>query len=66
MKIKSIIMKAPNEGHQLILEKVGATDVIVPEKEVVRKVARSLISPTILDCLALSEAYMIQNNQKIK
>jgi len=59
MKIKSIIVKAPNEEHKLILERVGATDVIIPEKEVARKVARSLISPSVLDCLALSEGYMI-------
>ena len=59
MKIKNIIVKAPNEEHKLILEKVGATDVIIPEKEVASKVARSLISPGVLDCLPLSEGYMI-------
>lgn len=59
MKIKNIIVKAPNEEHKLILEKVGATDVIIPEKEVAGKVAKSLISPNILECLPLSEGYMI-------
>lgn len=59
MKIKNIIVKAPNEEHKLILEKVGATDVIIPEKEVAGKVAKSLISPNVLDCLPLSEGYMI-------
>jgi trk system potassium uptake protein TrkA len=59
MKVKNIIVKAPNEEHKLILEKVGATDVIIPEKEVASKVAKSLISPNVLDCLALSEGYMI-------
>jgi trk system potassium uptake protein TrkA len=59
MKVKNIIVKAPNEEHKLILEKVGATDVIIPEKEVAKKVAQSLISPNVLDCLPLSEGYMI-------
>jgi trk system potassium uptake protein TrkA len=59
MKVKNIIVKAPNEEHKLILEKVGATDVIIPEKEVAGKVAQSLISPNVLDCLPLSEGYMI-------
>jgi trk system potassium uptake protein TrkA len=59
MKVKNIVVKAPNEEHKLILERVGATDVIIPEKEVASKIAKSLISPNVLDCLPLSEGYMI-------
>ena len=59
LKVKSIIVKAPNEEHKMILEKVGATDVIIPEKEIANKVARSLISPNVFDYLPLSEDYMI-------
>lgn len=59
MRVKQIIVKAPNEEHKLILEKVGATDVIIPEKDVAGKVARSLIYPNVLDCLPLSDGYMI-------
>ena len=59
MRVKQIIVKAPNEEHKLILEKVGATEVIIPEKDVAGKVARSLISPNVLDCLPLSDGYMI-------
>ena len=59
MKVKSIIVKAPNEEHKLILEKVGATDVLIPEKEIANKVAKSLISPNVLDYLPLSEEYML-------
>jgi trk system potassium uptake protein TrkA len=59
LKIKNIIVKAPNEEHKLILEKVGATDVIIPEKEIAGKVARSIISPNVLDYLPLSDDYMI-------
>ena len=59
LKVKQIVVKAPNEEHQMILEKVGATDVIIPEKEIANKVARSLISPNVFDYLPLSDDYMI-------
>lgn len=59
LNVKSIIVKAPNEEHKMILEKVGATDVIIPEKEIANKVARSLISPNVFDYLPLSDDYMI-------
>ena len=59
MKVKSIIVKAPNEDHKHVLEKVGATEVIIPEKEMADKVAKSLISPNVLDYLPVSEDYTI-------
>ncbi|MFA5181931.1 MAG: TrkA family potassium uptake protein [Syntrophales bacterium] len=59
LKVRNIIVKAPNEEHKLILEKVGATDVIIPEKEIASKVAKSIISPNVLDYLPLSDGYMI-------
>jgi trk system potassium uptake protein TrkA len=59
MKVKNIIVKAPNEDHKMILEKVGATDVIIPEKEAGKKLAKSLISPNVLDYIPLSDDYMI-------
>lgn len=57
--VKNIIVKAPNNEHKLVLEKVGATEVIIPEKEIATKVAKSLISPNVLDYLPLSDGYMI-------
>jgi len=59
MKVKNIIVKAPNEDHKHVLEKVGATEVIIPEKEMADKVAKSLISPNVLDYIPLSEGYTI-------
>jgi trk system potassium uptake protein TrkA len=59
MRVKQIIVKAPNEDHKHVLEKVGATEVIIPEKEMADKLARSLISPNILDYIPLSEDYTI-------
>ena len=43
----------------MILEKVGATDVIIPEKDAGKKLAKSLISPNVMDYIPLSEDYMI-------
>ncbi len=59
MKVKNIIVKAPNEDHKHVLEKVGATEVIIPEREMADKVARSLITPNVLDYIPLSEGYTI-------
>lgn len=59
MKVKRIIVKAPDEDHKRVLEKVGATEVIIPEKEMADKIARSLISPNVLDYIPLSEEYTI-------
>jgi trk system potassium uptake protein TrkA len=59
MKVRTIIVKAPNEEHKLILEKIGATEVMIPEKEIAHKVAKGLISPNVLDYLPLSDDYMI-------
>lgn len=59
LKIQTIIVKAPNEDHKRILEKVGATEVIIPEKEMAGRVAKSLISPNVLDYLPVSEDFTI-------
>jgi trk system potassium uptake protein TrkA len=59
MKVKHIIVKAPNEDHKHVLEKVGATEVIIPEREIADKVAKSLISPNVLDYIPLSDEYTI-------
>lgn len=59
LKVKNIIVKAPNEDHKKVLEKIGATEVIIPEKEMATKVARSLISPNVLDYIPLSDEYTI-------
>src|SRR4030042_5830890 len=55
MKVKHIIVKAPNEDHKRVLEKGGATEVIIPEREIADKVARSLTSPNVLHSIPLSD-----------
>lgn len=59
LNVRRIIVKAPNEDHKRILQKVGATEVIIPEREMAGKVARSLISPNVIDYIPVSEDYNI-------
>ena len=59
MKIKDIIVKVPNEDYKRILLKVGASEAIIPEREMANKVARSIISPNVLEYLPISEDYTI-------
>jgi len=57
--VPRILVKAINEDHGRILRKVGATDVIFPEKDIALKIARSLSTPNILECIPLAEEYTL-------
>jgi trk system potassium uptake protein TrkA len=59
MKVPRILVKAISEDHGRILEKVGATEVIFPEKDMAAKTARALATPNILDFIPLAEEYSI-------
>ena len=57
--VRGILVKAVDEDHAKILSKVGATEVIFPEKEIGIKVAKSLVLPNILDYLPMTSEYEI-------
>ena len=57
--IRQIICKAHDETPRKVLEKLGADKVVIPEKEVADKLARSLTSHNVLDFIELSSAYGI-------
>jgi trk system potassium uptake protein TrkA len=59
LKVKNIIVKVPNEDYKRILLKVGASEAIIPEREMANKVARGIISPNVLEYLPISEDYTI-------
>jgi len=59
LNVKRIVVKASNEDHGKILSKVGATEVIFPEKDMAIKVARSLSTPDVLDYIPMSGDYLI-------
>lgn len=52
--IKEIVCKAISEDHKKVLEKIGATKVIQPEKEMGARVANSLVSTSVLEQIELS------------
>ena len=59
MGVRKIVVKANNEDHGKILRKVGATDIIFPEKDMAIKVATHLSAPDILDYFPMQGDYMI-------
>jgi len=59
LRVPQILVKAVDEDHGRILEKIGATDIIFPEKDMAVKAARSLASPNILEYIPLAEDYSI-------
>jgi trk system potassium uptake protein TrkA len=66
LKAKRILVKAVNVDHGRILERVGATDVIFPEKEMAQRLAHSLTSPNILEFIPLAEDYSISETEPPK
>ena len=59
MGIPKVIAKATSTEHGLILEKLGADRVVIPEQEHAQRLARSMYSHNVLDYIELSEDYGI-------
>jgi trk system potassium uptake protein TrkA len=57
---KRIVAKALTEDHAKILESVGATEVIYPEKDMAIKTALRLCCPNVLEYLPLISGFSIQ------
>ncbi len=60
MGIRRIVAKALNEDHAKILDAVGATEVIYPEKDMAIKTALRLSNPNILEYLPLVSGLRVQ------
>jgi trk system potassium uptake protein TrkA len=58
--IKRIVAKASTEDHGKILDAVGATEIINPEKDMAIRTALKLTSPHILECLPLMSGVSIE------
>ncbi|MEK3789168.1 MULTISPECIES: potassium channel family protein [Paenibacillus] len=59
MGVPVLLVKAKNELHGKVLQKIGADKVIYPERDMGLRVAHHLTSPNILDYIELSEDYSI-------
>lgn len=57
--IKNIIVRAKNDREARILSLVGASQVIEVEKEVAKRLARTLFAPSVKDYIVLAEGYSI-------
>ena len=55
--VKKIIAKAIDEDHAKILKRVGATEIIHPERDMALRVSRNLSRPNVLDFIPLAEDY---------
>lgn len=59
LKIKEIIAKAVSEDHAKILEIIGATQIIFPERDMAERMAHTLSSPSVLKFIPLTEEYSL-------
>lgn len=57
MGVKHIIVKAIDDDHAKILRRVGATQIIHPEREMAFRVARGLTRPNVLDFIPLADDF---------
>jgi trk system potassium uptake protein TrkA len=59
LKINEIIAKAINEDHAKILEKIGATRIIFPERDMGLRMANTIASPNFLEFIPLTEGFSL-------
>ena len=59
MHIENIHVKIISEDHGRALERIGAKEVIFPERDLAQKLAKTFLSPNLIDYLPLSDEYNI-------
>lgn len=59
MGVKKVIAKAQSLMHMRVLERIGADQVVFPERDMGQRVAQSLAASNIIDFIELSEDYSI-------
>ncbi len=59
MKIKRIVAKALSPEHEKILLRVGASEVVFPERDLALRVASTLSDPNLLDFLPIGHEYSV-------
>ncbi|MCK7605760.1 TrkA family potassium uptake protein [Geobacillus stearothermophilus] len=57
--VNHITVKATNEYHEKVLKKIGADQIVHPERDMGERIAHNLISNNVLDYLELSDKYSI-------
>lgn len=59
MGVKTVVAKAVDELHAKVLKKVGVDRIVFPEREMGMRIAKSLVSPHVVDLMELSNDYEI-------
>ncbi|SDJ18905.1 potassium channel family protein [Salimicrobium halophilum] len=57
--IKTLTVKAQNDYHEKVLNKIGADHVVHPERDMGRRIAHNIISNNILDYIELSDDHSV-------
>jgi trk system potassium uptake protein len=55
--VKKILAKALDDDHAKILKRVGATEIIHPERDMALRVSRGLSRPNVLDYIPLADEF---------
>jgi trk system potassium uptake protein TrkA len=66
--VKKITVKAQNDYHEKVLRKIGADQVVHPERDMGIRIANNILSNNVLDYLELSDDHSIMEiivNEKI-
>lgn len=58
--IKHVICKAQDAMHKMVLEKIGADRVIIPEEEMGEKLAAGLLKPNIVEIMNLNNFRIVE------
>ncbi|RSK26860.1 TrkA family potassium uptake protein [Bacillus sp. HMF5848] len=57
--VRNITVKATNDYHEKVLAKIGADQIVHPERDMGRRIAHNIISNNVLDYLELSDEHSI-------
>lgn len=57
--VKKVTAKAQNDYHEKVLLKIGADQVVHPERDMGRRIAHNIVSNNVLDYLELSDEHSI-------
>ncbi|PLR84041.1 potassium transporter Trk [Bacillus canaveralius] len=57
--VNNITVKAQNDYHEKVLRKIGADQVVHPERDMGRRIAHNIVSNNVLDYLELSDEHSI-------
>ncbi|MGY4689657.1 potassium channel family protein [Salibacterium sp. K-3] len=59
MNVKHVTVKAQNDYHEKVLSRIGADEIIHPERDIGVRIAHNVVSKNVLDYLELSDEYSI-------